>query len=625
MSSEHPVLPPDSEKPTVAAPLDGCLALFEAGTDRNALDRALLALATHPRGPGFARAHLLLWEPALQCFEGRLVWRPGTDAPLGEALAGALRQASLGTDVDATRALRGLPLDPDRLEPVLDHAWRGSGVADGSPDPRSGRAWCAAPRIGVMRIRRGAAPYALVVGEWESEPDEYAIRRLVEWRTLAEAALVHLERADLLERRAGHATALARVAGGLSGASHLSEVLHAVVTAAHEGCRARGAALWRPDASGTLRLDQAAGTHGPRERIGRGLTALAAAVFEEGCALVLDAAGERTELSAEIAASVNAVALVPIPGAPQGAVLGIWDRVAFHPAESGGFDALDRSFLDTLVRLASGLLDRARQDEGVRTLQRERQDLERQLRRLERAHASAELTSQALREARNPVASIAAFARRAQKEQPESESAGDYLHVIVRESERLERWLENAARASAPEPGGMVMTEINPLIQEALQGAGERLVRRRVRLLKRLAADLPALLLDRERVQRAVTNVLEQALDAVGVGGRIRVESRRAGTHVVVEIAHDGHAGTGERFEQLLATFAAGRTPGSLGLALAQRVVQEHGGEVRVRGEGEWGAILTLSLPVRDNGDRRRESADRRATHADRRRRTPAG
>jgi signal transduction histidine kinase len=109
------------------------------------------------------------------------------------------------------------------------------------------------------------------------------------------------------------------------------------------------------------------------------------------------------------------------------------------------------------------------------------------------------------------------------------------------------------------------------------------------------------------------------------VGGRIRVESRRAGTHVVVEIAHDGHAGTGERFEQLLATFAAGRTPGSLGLALAQRVVQEHGGEVRVRGEGEWGAILTLSLPVRDNGDRRHESGDRRATHADRRRRAPAG
>jgi signal transduction histidine kinase len=317
--------------------------------------------------------------------------------------------------------------------------------------------------------------------------------------------------------------------------------------------------------------------------------------------------------------------MVPVTGVASGSVLGVWDRIAFHPADCGGFDALDRSFLDTLVRLASGLLERARQDEGVRSLQRERQELERQLRRLERSYASAELTSRALKEARNPVASIAAFARRAQKEQPDGEtSGGDYLHVIVRESERLERWLETAARAAAPEPGGMAMTELNGLIQDALQGAGERLVRRRVRLLKRLATDLPQLLLDRERIQRAVTNVLEQALDAVGVGGRIRVETRRAGTHAVIEIAHDGHASTGERFEQMLATFAAGRSPGSLGLALAQRVVQEHGGEVRVRGEGEWGAILTVSLPIRDNTDRRREAGDRRATHIDRRRRSPA-
>src|SRR5580765_4066524 len=103
-------LSPDSSIPSShmpedrLMPLDGCLPLLEPGTDRNALDRALLALATHPQGPGFVRAHLLLWERSLRCFEGRLVWRRNTDAPLPVALAGALRQASLGTDVEATRA-----------------------------------------------------------------------------------------------------------------------------------------------------------------------------------------------------------------------------------------------------------------------------------------------------------------------------------------------------------------------------------------------------------------------------------------------------------------------------------------------------------------------------------------
>jgi len=163
-------------------PLDGCLPLLDPGTDRNALDRGLLALATHPQGPGFIRAHLLLWERSLHCFEGRLVWRRNGDAALPSALAGALRQASLGTDVEATRALRGLPLDPERLEPVLDHAWRGSGVADGTPDPRGGRAWCAAPRIGAMLLVRGTEPYGMVVGEWESAEVDDATRRMSQWR-----------------------------------------------------------------------------------------------------------------------------------------------------------------------------------------------------------------------------------------------------------------------------------------------------------------------------------------------------------------------------------------------------------------------------------------------------------
>src|SRR5262249_25836089 len=165
--------------------------------------------------------------------------------------------------------------------------------------------------------------------------------------------------------------------------------------------------------------------------------------------------------------------------------------------------------------------------------------------------------------------------------------------------------------ASEPEPDGMRMADVNALVQEALHAAGERLVRRRVRLLKRLASGLPTLLLDTGRIGRALQNLLDESLEAVRPGGRVRVETRRAGSHLVIEIAHDGHAEGGERFEQLLAAFAGGRGA-PVGLSIAERIVREHGGEVRVRGEGEWGAILSLALPVRENGDRRGTGADRR-------------
>jgi hypothetical protein len=47
--------------------------------------------------------------------------------------------------------------------------------------------------------------------------------------------------------------------------------------------------------------------------------------------------------------------------------------------------------------------------------------------------------------------------------------------------------------------------------------------------------------------------------------------------------------------------------------------VREHGGEIRVRSDGEWSTVFSLSLPVHDNQDRRRGGADRRCRRGDRR------
>jgi signal transduction histidine kinase len=159
------------------------------------------------------------------------------------------------------------------------------------------------------------------------------------------------------------------------------------------------------------------------------------------------------------------------------------------------------------------------------------------------------------------------------------------------------------------------------VVQDALQRVSEMLVRRRVRLLRKLAPDLPELLLDEQRIRRVVENVIGYALESVPVGGRIKVESRRSGEWVAVDIAHDGVRAGGDLLDQLFVPFGGGGAGGAaVGLGLARQIVREHGGEVRARAEGEWGAIFTFTLPIRGNEDRRR-SRDRRSQRTDRRRR----
>jgi nitrogen-specific signal transduction histidine kinase len=114
--------------------------------------------------------------------------------------------------------------------------------------------------------------------------------------------------------------------------------------------------------------------------------------------------------------------------------------------------------------------------------------------------------------------------------------------------------------------------------------------------------------------------MLESALEAVSVGGRIRIESRRLGTSVLLELAHDGPRAPGELLEQVFVPFASQRPGGpAVGLGVAQQIVREHGGEIRVRSDGEWGTVFSLSLPVHENQDRRRAEADRRRARGERR------
>jgi two-component system sensor histidine kinase TctE len=109
----------------------------------------------------------------------------------------------------------------------------------------------------------------------------------------------------------------------------------------------------------------------------------------------------------------------------------------------------------------------------------------------------------------------------------------------------------------------------------------------------------------------------------VPIGGRVKVESRTVRDHAVVEISFDARRDPGALLEQLFVPFAPGAVSAhaGLGLAVADQIVREHGGEIRVRSDADWGASVMLTLPIRSNGDRRSAGPDRRQNRHDRRQR----
>jgi heavy metal sensor kinase len=107
---------------------------------------------------------------------------------------------------------------------------------------------------------------------------------------------------------------------------------------------------------------------------------------------------------------------------------------------------------------------------------------------------------------------------------------------------------------------------------------------------------------DRTRLQRAVANLLDNAIKYTPSGGKVTICAKDEATRVVISIADTGIGiPEGEQsrvFERFYRLDQSRSTPGSgLGLSLVQAVIHAHGGEVHVESEVGRGSVFTIRLP----------------------------
>jgi len=532
------------------APLPVLAALLDAESDADALERMLLAFAQHPQGAGFERAWVVLWNARTGLLEG---WRERPAGGAGGTLGAELGRARRAPGPEADRvAIRAWAESPDRLEGALAAAWRGSTCATGSGSDSPGAPWSDAARIGVIALRRGARAYGLLVGAWSAGAGEPAATSALETlRVAADAAFTAQARAADLRRRARQAAAAAELAHAAISAINVAEAMHLLARLAAQGVGVRGAAVYRAAAQGAPpEVAVAFGSATSRERIAEDFREAAGSVIAGGQAR----SGERGDapgLPEPAAHETTLWAAVPI--AAYGRVLGalvVHDGLDRHPAATS-FERGDLEFLGMLADQAALLLDGAERTEALRLAERNVRDLDARVRDLDARASVGELAVRVAQEARNPLAAIAAFTRRAQRDLTDEDPRREYLEVVLREHARLEAMLAEQQQYAGLERPRLAMQSLNAVVQAALQRSSETLVRRRVRLLKKLAPDLPPLLLDAARIRRVVENVVAYGLECVSLGGRLQVSSRRAGGFVVVEVAHDGAGHGTDLMEQL--------------------------------------------------------------------------
>lgn len=173
----------------------------------------------------------------------------------------------------------------------------------------------------------------------------------------------------------------------------------------------------------------------------------------------------------------------------------------------------------------------------------------------------------------------------------------------------LMRQLAGQARnPSLAGPGRFEPLDINGVIREVLQGInGER-----YHPVFHAAAELPPVKLDRESFKQVILNLVLNARQAMEEQGTLGITTALVNGRVMVEVADTGPGIPPDRLEHVFEPFYSTKKSGlGVGLFQCKRIVEEHGGRIRVESCLGRGTTMVITLPA-VSADRVEEGMGRR-------------
>lgn len=143
--------------------------------------------------------------------------------------------------------------------------------------------------------------------------------------------------------------------------------------------------------------------------------------------------------------------------------------------------------------------------------------------------------------------------------------------------------------------------QVNMILRELLFFYENEALDRNIVLNLQFDERLPTIRTDGSQVQHLLLNLIEKALDAVGVDGHIDIITYYKSGEVYVQIADSGPGITSERIKRLWQLFPVirGTIMGvGLDLSMYSNFVYKLGGRISVKDRPRGGTLVTLSLPV---------------------------
>ncbi len=323
-----------------------------------------------------------------------------------------------------------------------------------------------------------------------------------------------------------------------------------------------------------------------------------------------------------------AQSIIYLPLVSKDKVLGI---VTIQSFEKGAYTEHHLNMMQNLAAFTAIALDNA---DAYRQINEQEHENRRLFEEAQRARAAAEeadaaksaFLSTVSHELRTPLTSVLGFAKIIKKRLEDRifpliqtddkkvlqtvQQIQENLQIVVGEGERLTKLIDDVLDLAKIEAGklewNMGPVTVQEIIDHATAATSSLLEPKGLRLVKDVAATLPVITGDRDRLIQVVINLISNAVKFTDAG-TITCRAVRQADMLVVSVIDTGlgialadQPKVFERFKQVGDTLTDKPKGTGLGLPICREIVEHHGGRVWLESELGKGSTFSFSLPIAD-------------------------
>ncbi len=228
-----------------------------------------------------------------------------------------------------------------------------------------------------------------------------------------------------------------------------------------------------------------------------------------------------------------------------------------------------------------------------------------QLSRAERLATLGQVAAGIAHEIRNPLVGIGSTASLLRDEIPPSDPRRTDLDVILSETRRLDRIVNQIIDYARPRELAPVVFNFVEILQEVLKLSDASIAAKGLTVKTVLHPMLPAFQADRDQMKQVLLNVVQNAIEAMSMEGTLSIaasESQRiAEQGMVITVTDTGVGISAQDLAHVFQPFfTTGKSKGTgLGLAICRNIIDAHAGDIQISSHPGQGTTVRIWLPLR--------------------------